>query len=260
MLSAHPDTNELAGRVALVSGAARGQGRAIGRRLHAAGASIVAGDVLDDVNTLAGELGERVVTGHLDVRLADEWTALVDRGVGAFGRLDILINNAGILRRLPLDKETEEGFRYLWEVNCLGPFLGMQAALPHLRESPCAAIVNTSSRAGMDAWTKHGSYVSSKWAVRGLSRIEALELAADKIRVNAIFPGPIATPMTIHEADPDARDRLSQTPIGRMGEPEDIAEAVLFLASDRSAFITGAELVIDGGASTGIVFSGPERL
>jgi len=107
----------------------------------------------------------------------------------------------------------------------------------------------------MSAWTKHGSYVSSKWAVRGLTKVAALELAADGIRVNGVFPGPIATPMMIRDDDSDALERLSNTPLGRVGKPEDIAEAVLFLVSDRSAFITGCELTIDGGQDVGTIFT-----
>jgi NAD(P)-dependent dehydrogenase (short-subunit alcohol dehydrogenase family) len=260
VLTAQPDTSELAGRVALVTGAARGQGRAVARRLRAAGATIVAGDVLDEVGDLVEELGHGTVVGHLDVRDPVSWAGLLDQGVDAHGRLDILVNNAGVLRRVPIERETPEGFTNLWEVNCLGAFLGIKAALGHLRQSPCAAVVNTSSLAGLSAWTKHASYVSSKWAVRGLTKVAALELAADRIRVNAVFPGPVATPMMIRDDDPQAHERLSRTPIGRIGEPEDIAEAVLFLVSDRSAFITGCELVIDGGQHAGTIFTGPERL
>jgi NAD(P)-dependent dehydrogenase (short-subunit alcohol dehydrogenase family) len=258
VLTAQPETSELAGRVALVTGAAQGQGRAIARRLRTAGASILAGDVLD-LADLVDELGEGTVAGHLDVRDEAAWAALVAQGVDAHGRLDILVNNAGILRRLPIESETPEGFTNVWQVNCLGPFLGIKAVLAHLRRSPCPAVVNTSSLAGMSAWTKHGSYVSSKWALRGLTKVAALELAADGIRVNGVFPGPIETPMTIRDGDPGAQERLSKTPIGRIGKAEDVAEAVLFLVSDRSAFITGSELTIDGGQGAGAIFTGPER-
>lgn len=258
--TSQPQTDELAGRVALISGAARGQGRAIAQRLHAAGAHIVAGDVLDEVGELADELGDGTVTGHLDVREAESWARLVEQGIDEHGRLDILVNNAGVLRRLPIEKETVDGFTDIWKINCLGPFHGMQAALPYLKQSPCAAVVNTSSLAGMLVWTKHAAYSSSKWAVRGLTKVAALEFGEHQIRVNALFPGPIATPMNVHEDDPGALERLARTPIGRVGTAEDIAEAVLFLVSDRSAFITGCELTVDGGQNAGVVFSGPERL
>ena len=251
---------ELSGRVALVTGAARGQGRAITRRLLDAGASIIAGDVLDDLLAdLGGELGERGYVQHHDVGEAASWAALVEGGIAAFGRLDILVNNAGVLHRVPIEEETEEAFTRLWRVNCLGPLLGIKAALPYLRDSEHASIVNTSSTAGVTAWSMHSAYVSSKWAVRGLSKVAALELAHDGIRVNTIVPGPIATPMMIKDDDPDVRQRLSNVPLGRMGEPEDIAEAVLFLASDRSSYITGIDLTVDGGQTAGAIFSGPRH-
>ncbi len=259
MQTAQPPTDELRGRVALVTGAARGQGLAIARRLRAAGARIIAGDVLGAVEGLADELGADTVTGHLDVRQRESWTALVERGVDTLGRLDILVNNAGVLRRVPLERETLEGFSNTWQVNCLGPFLGMQAVLPHLRRSPSAAIVNTSSLAGVSAWTSHGAYVASKWAVRGLTKVAALEFAADGIRVNTVLPGIIATPMMIDD-DPATVARLPRTPIGRIGEADDVAEAVLFLVSDRSAFITGSELTIDGGQNAGVIVTGPDLL
>ena len=258
MLSTQPPTDELAGRVALVTGAARGQGRAIPRRLHNAGAAVIAGDLIDGVDTeLSAALGDRGLVGHLDVRDAGSWSALVERGVSGFGGLDILVNNAGVHHRTPIDEETEEAFTRLWQVNCLGPFLGMQAVVPHLRASNHAAIVNTTSTASVTAWSMHAAYVSSKWARSGLTKVAALELAALGIRVNAVAPGGIATPMTMREDDPGTRERLSKVPLGRIGEPEDIAETVLFLVSDRSAYITGAEIIVDGGQNAGGYFTGP---
>jgi NAD(P)-dependent dehydrogenase (short-subunit alcohol dehydrogenase family) len=258
--TAQPDCHDLVGRVALVTGAARGQGRQIASRLHAAGASIIAGDLLaDQLNGLVSELGDRCVVGPLDVRAAASWSKLVDQGVSAFGRLDILVNNAGVLRRAPIEEETEDGFADTWRVNCLGPLLGIKTALPALRRSGHGAIVNTSSVAGVTAWSMHAAYVSSKWAVRGLTRVAALELAADGIRVNAVIPGPIATPMLVDDEDPGVFERLSRLPLGRIGQPEDVAEAVLFLASDRSAFLTGSEITVDGGQLAGSIFAGPAR-
>jgi NAD(P)-dependent dehydrogenase (short-subunit alcohol dehydrogenase family) len=236
----------------MVSGAARGQGLAIARRLAKAGARIIAGDVLtDELRSLGDELGDSAVTGQLDVRERTSWDALVERGVSAFGRLDILSNNAGVLHTSPLEEETAEAFESLWRVNCLGPFHGIQAVVPHMRRAGGGAIVNTLSTAALTGFTYHGSYTSSKWGHRGLTKVAALELAQYGIRVNAVAPGPIATPMVIRDDDPSAHDRLSQTPLGRIGEPEDIAEAVLYLVSDAASFVTGAELVVDGGQSAG---------
>jgi NAD(P)-dependent dehydrogenase (short-subunit alcohol dehydrogenase family) len=246
----------LDGKVAIVTGAARGQGRAIAVRLARAGARLIAGDVLTSpLEGLQRELQEGVVCGELDVRDRGSWDALIDRGVATFGRIDILVNNAGVLRTAPLEAVSAGTFEDLWRVNCLGSFHGIQAVLPHLRKAGGGAIVNTLSTAAMSAWTLHGAYAASKWANRGLTKVAALELAAYGIRVNAVAPGPIATPMVLPDNDPAARERLSRTPLGRIGEPEDIAEAVLFLVSDAASFVTGAELVIDGGQTAGTVIA-----
>jgi NAD(P)-dependent dehydrogenase (short-subunit alcohol dehydrogenase family) len=246
-------TGELEGKVAVVSGAARGQGRAIALRFAAAGARVVAGDVLvEELSVLAHDLSSAVHTGRLDVRDATSWRELVEGGADAFGRIDILVNNAGVLRRAPIEEESAEVFEQVWSVNCLGAFLGTKAVLPHLRAAGGGVIVNTLSTAATTAFADHGAYVSSKWALRGFTKVTALELAAEGIRVNAVLPGPIATPMVLgDDVDGTARARLPGTPLGRIGEPQDIAEAVLFLASERATFVTGAELVVDGGQTMG---------
>ena len=243
----------LAGRVALVTGAARGQGRAIVERFVAAGASVIAGDVLSEVRSLAREHPGRVHAARLDVTDAASWRRVVAAGGKRFGRLDVLVNNAGVLHRASLADETAEDFERLWRVNCLGAFLGMQAALPHLRASGHGAVVNTLSTAALTAWSGHAAYASSKWALRGLTRVAALDLAPDGVRVNAIVPGPVLTPMVLRDDDPDAAARLARTPLGRAGLPADVAELALFLASDASSFMTGAEVVIDGGQTAGVV-------
>jgi NAD(P)-dependent dehydrogenase (short-subunit alcohol dehydrogenase family) len=249
---------ELTGKVAMVTGAARGQGRAIARRLAAAGARVIAGDLLvDDLASLGPELGERGVTGELDIRERDSWDSLLDRGLSAFGRLDVLANNAGILRVVPLVDETPEAFENIWRVNCLGTFHGIQAVVPHMRAVGGGSIINTLSTAAVWGYDGHGAYSSSKWANRGLTKAAALELAQFGIRVNAVLPGPIDTPMVLPDNDPVVRERLSNTLLGRIGEPEDIAEAVLYLASDASSFVTGAELVVDGGQTLGKILPKP---
>ncbi|MGH7860037.1 MAG: SDR family NAD(P)-dependent oxidoreductase [Candidatus Binatia bacterium] len=241
-----------------MSGAARGMGRAIARRLVAAGARIVAADVLvDELAAVGDELGDAALAIELDVRDPAAWSSALERAVAAFGRIDVLVNNAGILRKAALEDETPEGFEGLWRVNCLGAFHGMRAVVPHLRRAGGGAIVNTLSTAALTAWTDYAAYVSSKWALRGLTKVAALELAPERIRVNAVVPGPIATPMILRDDDPDAARRLARTPLGRIGEPEDVAEAVLYLVSDRASFVTGAELTVDGGQVAG--FSLPRR-
>jgi NAD(P)-dependent dehydrogenase (short-subunit alcohol dehydrogenase family) len=245
--------NDEIDRVVLVTGAARGQGRAIAERLVAAGAAVVAGDVLDTIHELAATRGDQVHSGELDVTDAGSWKRLLDDGLARFGRLDTLVNNAGVLRQVPIERESAAEFEAVWRVNCLGPFLGIQACLPHLRASGRGVIVNTLSTAATTAYTWHGAYASSKFALRGLTKVAALELAADGIRVNAILPGPVLTPMVVRDDDPTATERLARTPLGRAGLPTDIAELVMFLVSDRSSFMTGAEIVIDGGQTVGTI-------
>jgi 3alpha(or 20beta)-hydroxysteroid dehydrogenase len=242
----------LDGRVFLVTGAARGQGWAITERLVSAGARVITGDVLDDVRELATSMPGAVHAGTLDVTDADSWERLVGDGIERFGRLDGLVNNAGVLRRTAIEHEAAAEFERIWRVNCLGAFHGIQAVLPHLRASGSGVVVNTLSTVALVTPSLHGSYASSKWALRGLTKVAALELAQHQIRVNAIVPGPVLTPMVMTD-DVLAAARLAATPIGRAGLPADIAELALFLLSDRSAFITGAEIAIDGGQSAGLL-------
>jgi 3alpha(or 20beta)-hydroxysteroid dehydrogenase len=230
-------------RVALVTGAARGQGAAIVRRLHADGFRVAACDVrTDELKTSIADLGDDVIDVHLDVTSAEGWAAAVERIVEAFGSLTTLVNNAGVLHRAALADETPEGFQDIWRFNCLGPFLGIQAALAHLKRAEGAAIVNTCSTGALRAFPTHAAYGSSKWALRGLTQIVAAELNPDGIRVNAVFPGPIATPML----DESTQSRLTAS-FGRLGEPVEVANVVAFLVSGQASFMTGAELVVDGG-------------
>jgi 3alpha(or 20beta)-hydroxysteroid dehydrogenase len=234
-----------ADRVALVTGAARGQGAAIVRRLHKDGFRVAACDLLaDEVTAIAEVLGDAVIAVPLDVTDADQWATAVASTVERYGALTTLVNNAGVLQRASLADETPAGFEGSWRVNCLGPFLGIRAALPHLRTAEGAAIVNTCSTGGIRPFPNHIAYGSSKWALRGLTQAAAAELAASGIRVNAVFPGPVATPML----DEETQARLaSHAALGRIGKPMEIADAVAFLVSEQASFITGSELVVDGG-------------
>ena len=233
-------------RVALVTGAARGQGAAIVKRLHGDGFRVAACDLRDDELEATVEFVDdgSVVAVHLDVTSEDQWNSAVHEIADRFGGLTTLVNNAGVLHRASLADETPAGFEESWRFNCLGPFLGIRAALNHLRAADGAAIVNTCSTGAMRAFPTHAAYGSSKWALRGLTQVAAAELAPSGIRVNAVFPGPIETPML----DEATQARLAErAPFGRIGKPEEVADAVAFLVSEHASFITGSELVIDGG-------------
>ncbi len=232
-------------RVALVTGAARGQGAAIVKRLHKDGFRVAACDLLvDDLAVTVESVGrDAVIAIPLDVTSEDQWQAAVAAVVDRFGSLTTLVNNAGVLHRASLADETPTGFESSWRVNCLGPFLGIQAVLEHLRRADGAAIVNTCSTGAIRPFPNHGAYGSSKWALRGLTQVAAAELAAFGIRVNAVFPGPVETPML----DDATQARLAEK--GRLGKPMEIADAVAYLVSEQASFITGSELVVDGGHS-----------
>ena len=232
--------------VALVTGAARGQGWAIVQRLRADGLSIAACDV--DAGQLSDAVGglhdDGVIAIPLDVTSPSGWQAAVATTVGKFGSLSVLVNNAGVLHRASIADESLDGFERAWRVNCLGAFIGIKATLDQLRVAESAAVVNTCSTGAIRPFPNHIAYGSSKWALRGLTQSAAAELAPVGIRVNAVFPGPIATSML----DDDTQARLAATSIsGRIGQPSEVADAVAFLVSDKASFITGSELVIDGG-------------
>jgi len=233
-------------RVALVTGAARGQGAAIVKRLHEDGFRVAACDLLVDdlAATIESVGGDAAIAIALDVTSEDQWQAAVAAAIDRFGSLTTLVNNAGVLHRASLADETAAGFEGSWRVNCLGPFLGTRAVLPYLRKAECAAIVNTCSTGAIRPFPNHAAYGSSKWALRGLTQVAAAELAPSGIRVNAVFPGPIETPML----DEATQERLAgRSVLGRLGKPMEIADAVAFLVSEHASFITGSELVVDGG-------------
>jgi 3alpha(or 20beta)-hydroxysteroid dehydrogenase len=233
-------------RVALVTGAAGGQGWAIVKRLRAAGYCMAACDRrTEELSVMVDKSGDdNIIAIELDVTSAPQWDAAVERVVERFGSLTTLVNAAGMLRRAPLAEETVDDFENAWRINCLGSFIGMRATLGRLRESEHAAIVNICSTGAIRPFPQHCAYGSSKWALRGLTQTAAAELAPSGIRVNAVFPGPIATAML----DDATQERLAAvSSFARIGQPGEVADAVAFLVSEEASFITGSELVVDGG-------------
>lgn len=249
----------LDGKVALVTGAARGQGAAEARLFAAEGASVVLGDVLDaDGEATAAAIGEAAIYRNLDVTSDADWAAAVETAVERFGRLDILVSNAGISPMpTPIVQTAPDAYRRVIEVNQVGAFLGVRAAAPAMIESGGGgSIILISSVNGFVGAGGIAGYVTSKFALRGLAKVAALELGRDGVRVNSVHPGPIDTPMIQPESwgGFDMRPALaSSSPLGRVGQPEEVAELVCWLASDASSYCTGAEFVIDGGYLAGPV-------
>lgn len=231
--------------VAIITGGARGLGAAVAQRLVADGAKVIITDVLDDEGeALAERLGPSAIFAHLDVVQEQEWTAVVAIAKSTFGLATVLVNNAGIVIQRPLLELSEADYRKVIDINQVGVFLGMKAVASSMREAGGGSIINISSIAGIIAFPDIIGYVSSKWAVRGMSKAAAQELGRYGIRVTSLHPGVIQTPMT---ADMGADQQTAHQPLPHPGRPEDIADAVAFLASDQSCYITGTELVVDGG-------------
>ena len=239
-------------RVGLISGAARGQGAADARAFVREGWRVVLGDVLDERGeAVAAELGEAALYVHLDVTDESDWAAAVALAERDFGPLSALVNNAGVIHSASVLDETEEAFRRLLDVNLCGTFLGIRAAVPSLVRAGGGAIVNISSIAGLSGGRGTAAYTASKWGIRGLTKTAAIELAPHGIRVNSVHPGVIETEMLAAKRDRKPGEVLAEWDrrllIKRLGTPEDVAELVVFLATDEAGYMTGSELVIDGG-------------
>jgi 3alpha(or 20beta)-hydroxysteroid dehydrogenase len=241
----------VAGKIAIVTGGARGMGAAHARLLAAHGAKVVIADILDaDGSALAQEIGDAAVFAHLDVTSAQEWTNAVELARSRFGPVNVLINNAGVLAVQGLEGLSEHDYRRVVNVNQVGAFLGMRAVIEPMRQAGEGSIINVSSTAGIVGYTDCFAYVASKWALRGMTKAAAAELAQYRIRVNSIHPGDVDTPMIAGLNDPNGATPPPETiPLGRRGRTEEVAYLALYLASDESGYTTGAEHVVDGGAT-----------
>ena len=246
----------LAGKVALISGGARGMGAAEARLFTHEGAQVVVGDVLEAdgravVESLTAK-GHDAVFVRLDVTREADWQAAVDLAGSRFGKLNVLVNNAGISAVGRVEDVTAESWDLVMAVNAKGVFLGSKIAIPAMRRAGGGSIINISSQLGLvGTEITSPQYASSKGAVRLLTKVTALQYAKEGIRANSVHPGPIITPMTEkRRADPAIRElQTSRIPLGRYGEPDEVAYGVLYLASDESSFVTGSALVVDGGTT-----------
>lgn len=259
----------LDGKVAVVTGGGSGIGRGIVAALAAEGASVVVADLRADAAAAtvhavsggprrgtAGSSEPEAVAIGMDVGDEDGWSALVAAALDAFGRIDVLVNNAGIVHHATIEDTELADFERVMRVNHTGTFLGIKAVAPVMRRQGGGSIVNVSSVRGLSGANRLGAYASSKFAVRGLTKVAALELGPAGIRVNSIHPGAVATEGMLGAAIDDlaAVDaNFAAQPIPRIGRPADIAAMAVFLAGDASAYCTGAEFVVDGGATAGVV-------
>lgn len=245
----------LAGKVAIITGAARGMGEATARLFAAQGCSVVLTDVLEvEGRAVAESIGEKAHFLRHDIADEADWSQVTVETLTAFGKIDVLVNNAAVPLFKPIEKTTKEELERLFAINGIGPFLGIKAVLPLMKAARQGSIVNISSVNGLRGTTGMSAYDMCKWAVRGLTKTIALEGAAYNVRVNSVHPGAIDTPMLNPGAEPDtsglARDL--GIPMRRVGQPVEVAAASLFLASDEASYISGAELSVDGAWSSGL--------
>ncbi len=241
------------GKVALITGSAGGIGAESARRLAQEGAQLLLTDTdAAGAELLAQELGGRASARAHDVTSEDDWQAVVSWALELHGRIDILLNNAGVFLAAPLADTSLEAFRAVIDVNVVGVFLGMRAVAPVMSERQAGSIINMSSVAGLMGSPYLVAYSASKWAVRGMTKVVAKELAGSGVRVNSLHPGQIDTDMNTRQREktPELIDRLIRgIPLRRIGTPEEIAQAVVYLACDESVYVTGSELVVDGGTT-----------
>ncbi|ODR03560.1 3-alpha-hydroxysteroid dehydrogenase [Mycobacterium sherrisii] len=237
----------LAGKVALISGGARGMGASHVRTFVAEGAKVVFGDILDDEGkAVAAGLADAARYVHLDVTKPDDWDAAVATALGEYGHLDVLVNNAGIINIGTLEDYALSEWQRILDINLTGVFLGIRAVVRPMKQAGHGSIINISSIEGMAGTIACHGYTATKFGVRGLTKSAALELGPNNIRVNSIHPGLVKTPMT--EWVPDD---TFQTALGRAAEPKEVSSLAVYLASDESSYSTGSEFVVDGGCTAG---------
>lgn len=245
--------NRLNGKIALITGGAAGMGAAHARGIVAEGGKVVIGDLADDAGEeLAEELGDSAIFVHMNVTVAADWDKAVTAAQDAFGGLNVLINNAGIMGAGPIPTYSEEDWDRVMAINVKGAFLGIKHSFEALKQSQPSSIINVSSTTGVQGVGGLAPYSTSKWALRGLTKSAALEFANKGIRVNTIFPGLIASPMSLVTPGPDAQ----KSSLTRSADPTEITALVIFLASDESSFSSGADFVADGGITAGSVMPG----
>ena len=241
----------LEGKVAIISGGARGMGAAEARLFAQEGAKVVIGDLLEEegmkVASEIGEAGGEAFFVRLEVTDEASWQSVVGAAVERFGKVDVLVNNAAILRVQGLLETTEEIWDEVMDVNAKGTFLGTKTVIPEMRKAGGGSIINISSGAGITGSQRNTAYHASKGAVRIFTKSAAIQYAGENIRVNSVHPGPIDTDMLASSRTVDGGRTPHQIPLGRYGRPEEVAYGVLYLASDESSFVTGSEVVIDGG-------------
>lgn len=246
-------------KVAIVTGGARGMGAATVRLFAAEGAKVVIADVLDeDGKKLAQELQGKAIFEQLDVTDEQNWRRLIEKTISSFGKIDALVNNAGVLLFKTIADTTKADFERVIAVNLAGTFLGIKLVGAHMVANQRGSIINISSADGMKGANGLGAYCSSKWGIRGLTKVAAMEFGHKGVRVNSVHPGGIDTAMgnPYSEKREDVNKRYSMVPLQRVGDPSEVAQTSLFLASDESSYLCGAEIAVDGGMLTGQYYVG----